>query len=472
MLLRKLILISVFVSLTVFAQAQLLETFNTRTGASTLTPDSVRIYLQARGWSFPDMTTNRGGVSPIEGNGSMVSSNLSNVNQNAGFITPYIQIAYTDSFLIQFVYKFNGSVTNKWFKIYTSDTLSGNVRRDSVYIGSAAGNVLFRYKKWIKGYDSRYNCRVTFAACGTGTNRIAVDSVCFSANQRYRPGNNSAPIGIKDTFEMIKNTTLSNNFITNDIDPDDDPIRLWTLNSFPDSGSLVMDNAGDGRFTYTPPIGFVGIQTFSYIPRDRGFDPLSGLMTSVVIIVREVNTLPVKLINFDGKNTDSGNELNWTTAVEISNDYFDVERSVDGKTFESIGRVDGNGNSTVLTHYQFIDAKPLAGVSYYRLHQVDYDKAFENSPIVSVKNTNGADDNISISVSPNPINLSTNSFELRGIDHCSITILNSLGEIMDNKEIQDNGTVELRTWRSQLPGVYFIQVVKGSFSQTLPLIVQ
>lgn len=472
MLVRKLILISVFVSLTIFAQAQLLETFNTRTGASTLSPDSVRIYLQARGWSFPDMTTNRGGVSPIEGNGSMVSSNLSNVNQNAGFITPYIQIAYTDSFLIQLVYKFNGPVTNKWFKIFTSDTLSGNVRRDSVYIASAAGGVLFRYKKWIKGYDSRYNCRVTFAACGTGTNRIAVDSVCFSANQRYRPGNNSAPIGISDTFEMIKNTTLSENFITNDIDPDGDPIRLWTISSFPDSGVLVMDNAGDGRFTYTPPIGFVGTQTFNYIPRDRGFDPLSGFMTSVVIIVREVNTLPVKLISFDGKNTDSGNELNWTTAVEISNDYFDVERSADGRTFESIGRVDGNGNSTVLTHYQFIDAGPLEGVSYYRLHQVDFDKAFENSPIISVKNSKSMDNAISIDVFPNPISSGTNRFEVRGIDHCSLIIYNSLGETIATQEIQDNGTIDLSIWRSRLAGVYYINVIKGSFSQTIPLIIQ
>ena len=103
------------------------------------------------------------------------------------------------------------------------------------------------------------------------------------------------------------------------------------------------------------------------------------------------NPLPVNLISFSAEVVKESVQLNWETASEINNDYFSVERSNDGITFEELDQVAGNGNSNVPINYSFLDAHSFNGISYYRLKQVDYNGAFEYSAVVSVNvegNTN------------------------------------------------------------------------------------
>ncbi|HLG35896.1 MAG TPA: T9SS type A sorting domain-containing protein [Bacteroidia bacterium] len=96
--------------------------------------------------------------------------------------------------------------------------------------------------------------------------------------------------------------------------------------------------------------------------------------------------LPVELISFTGENKNSINHLHWSTASEINNDYFIVERSADGIDFENIGTVDGHGNSNQPLNYFFDDVQPASGINYYRLKQIDYDGKFEYSKIIAVRN--------------------------------------------------------------------------------------
>jgi hypothetical protein len=74
----------------------------------------------------------------------------------------------------------------------------------------------------------------------------------------------------------------------------------------------------------------------------------------------------------------------WVTATETDNDYFLVERCTDGVTFETVGRVEGAGNSTQVLSYSFTDEDPYEGVSYYRLKQVDFNGHYSYSQIVPV----------------------------------------------------------------------------------------
>lgn len=102
-----------------------------------------------------------------------------------------------------------------------------------------------------------------------------------------------------------------------------------------------------------------------------------------------VNTsfpLPVTLLFFKGINVENKySHLTWSTALEIDNDGFYIEKSVDAINFESIGLVKGKGNSTVLNSYNFDDYYvELYKTYYYRLKQVDYDGKFEYSNIISV----------------------------------------------------------------------------------------
>lgn len=85
-----------------------------------------------------------------------------------------------------------------------------------------------------------------------------------------------------------------------------------------------------------------------------------------------VNPLPVELISFSGENVGSENILRWVTLSETNNDFFTLERSLNGYTFETIATVDGNGNTTTRIDYYSVDRNPVEGINYYRLKQTDF----------------------------------------------------------------------------------------------------
>jgi PKD-like domain len=83
--------------------------------------------------------------------------------------------------------------------------------------------------------------------------------------------------------------------------------------------------------------------------------------------------LPIALVSFDASVENGIVYLKWETSSEYENDFFLIERSEDGKTFESFLKVDGAGTSHGQLKYQARDTNPFRGTSYYRLSQTDYD---------------------------------------------------------------------------------------------------
>ncbi len=98
----------------------------------------------------------------------------------------------------------------------------------------------------------------------------------------------------------------------------------------------------------------------------------------------DCTVLPIELLSFNAFARASTVELEWATASELDNDYFMVERSIDGNSFSAIGRVEGSGTSSAVTAYKLIDTAPFRGVGYYRLKQVDSDGSFTYSSTVAV----------------------------------------------------------------------------------------
>ncbi|NVO29985.1 T9SS type A sorting domain-containing protein [Hymenobacter lapidiphilus] len=94
--------------------------------------------------------------------------------------------------------------------------------------------------------------------------------------------------------------------------------------------------------------------------------------------------LPVTLIRFAAQARPSGVKLDWATATELNNDYFEVQRSPDGRGFVPIGRVAGMGTTSTGATYSFTDTAPLAGPGYYRLRQTDHDGSTAFSAVVTV----------------------------------------------------------------------------------------
>ncbi len=96
--------------------------------------------------------------------------------------------------------------------------------------------------------------------------------------------------------------------------------------------------------------------------------------------------LPIKLLSFTGQKLGENNELKWTTATEINNAFFTIEKTTDGNHYTVVGTVNGAGNSIAQIDYILTDYKVDKTLNYYRLLQTDYDGQSEFSDIIEIDN--------------------------------------------------------------------------------------
>jgi Secretion system C-terminal sorting domain len=127
--------------------------------------------------------------------------------------------------------------------------------------------------------------------------------------------------------------------------------------------------------------------------------------------------LPIELLSFSGKNTEGGNLLTWTTANEVNNKGFSVER-LNGSTWENIGFKTANNKAST---YQFLDNNPLS-TSYYRLRQIDNDgkETFSKTIYIQTNSTKGK-----LAVYPNPV---SNLLTIENTEGGNFEIINLLGQ--------------------------------------------
>lgn len=112
------------------------------------------------------------------------------------------------------------------------------------------------------------------------------------------------------------------------------------------------------------------------------------------------SALPVTLASFN-VHVFSASDLaiQWSTATENNTAWFEIQKSTDGRIYETIGKVNAQGNSNTLTHYEYRDAVTSSGTTYYRLATVDFDGYREFSNILTYGSTSVA----SMQVYPNPL---------------------------------------------------------------------
>lgn len=173
--------------------------------------------------------------------------------------------------------------------------------------------------------------------------------------------------------------------------------------------------------------------------------------------------LPVELISFNVSKDSLGYLLNWKTAQEYNNDYFEIEKSIDGINFTSIGIVKGKGTTNEISIYQFVDKNISEGeTTYFRLKQVDLDSKFIYSSSIFYSENQIEP---KISIYPNPADFEQDIFlSLRKEDEESINIFifNSSGMLINNfsvTKISSSSIINLGKIFSDLStGMYILQV--------------
>jgi hypothetical protein len=96
--------------------------------------------------------------------------------------------------------------------------------------------------------------------------------------------------------------------------------------------------------------------------------------------------LPIELVSFEGINKGVNNILFWSTATEHNSNYFNIQKSRDGETWQTISTINGAGNSTVLIDYSIVDYKVEPIINYYRLQQYDFDGTYEIYGPIAINN--------------------------------------------------------------------------------------
>jgi hypothetical protein len=205
---------------------------------------------------------------------------------------------------------------------------------------------------------------------------------------------------------------------------------------------------------------------FRWINNDDG----TGLDPSFAvddITLKYTAPLPITWLSFEGYKANSNILLNWKTASEINNDYFEVQRSVDGLSFTAIGKVKGSGNSNEIRSYSFTDQNIYHGTSYYKIKQVDYDGASKFSGTISVNYDESSDEIFSLQT--NMINTTLTAIINSSYQNsCYMEIKDVLGKTINSQPL--NVSKGYNTFQynisSYKSGVYFI-ILKDKSNQNV-----
>ncbi len=198
----------------------------------------------------------------------------------------------------------------------------------------------------------------------------------------------------------------------------------------------------------------IPFDTLNYIYPNSGgvYTCMVSYRTGHVVSSNSINVLlPVTLVSLNVQRTKGVNIINWQTATEINTSHFNIQRSTNGKDFETIGKVDANGAST----YTFNDALSIDDSRftklYYRLEIVDKDGSKTYSEIRSVYLTT---DDSGFTISPNP---AKDYVTITGSNIKQVKLLDNMGRVVVVKEVNST-TINIPVNRLS-KGLYMVQAI-------------
>lgn len=289
--------------------------------------------------------------------------------------------------------------------------------------------------------------------CGTP---YAGTTVGGNSNVSIYAGSTWAETGPERVHVINTNTTGSISASLTNISAAGGDLDVFILSAC-DANAAVA--AGDNTATYlnAPP----GVY---YVVVD-GFNNARGTYTLNVNASGGCSALPLKLLNFNAAVAGKNVSVTWQTVEEVNMLKYEIERSIDGTTFETIGFINSR-NATARTSYKFIDENILQTGKkgfYYRLKQIEKDGNSYFSSIVYVKSSD-ASGSIKLVNSnfSNSINLNT---KLTVSENVHFQLLDYAGRIVYRKELDANageGVINLNNLPALNKGFYILRIIRSA----------
>lgn len=254
------------------------------------------------------------------------------------------------------------------------------------------------------------------------------------------------PSGASATLKVTDGVDTIDYRIDSDTDLDNNPEPVWPRD-------LI---AIGSQFTSSVSEYFDGYQL---LPRYYASDILPA------------HSIPVELTSFAATVNGSSVSLKWSTATELNNSGFDLERKSASTSWQKIAFVQGNGTTTQPNSYSFTDRNLADGKYSYRLKQVDLDGTFEYSKTVAVSIVSNIVNQFELSQNyPNPFNPSTTiKFTIPDAGHVKLTVYNLLGQEVSTlvNGFTEAGVHYINFDASNLnSGVFLYKIEANGFIQT------
>lgn len=420
----------------------------------------------ARTFSATGNYTYNGSAAQVTGNGLPATVNKFNVNNITG-------VALTNALTV-------------------SDTLTLGGR-----LSLAANNLTIAPTGAIAGANGlNYVVTNGSGALRRTVTNTATDVAFPVGNNQYSPANIQLTVGsTTDVFSVRSIPSVLTGGLTGS------PItvgvvnRTWDISEVVSGGSSAtialswddsievvgFNRAAVALARYTTSWNFIPVNTFapatfvaSQWTRSRAGITAFGQFT--VGDNSSPSPVPVELLSFTAKANDNDVTLDWSTAMEMDNKGFDVERSIDGRTFEAIKFVDGAGNSNAVVNYNFVDesafAKTNTNVLYYRLKQLDNNGDFTYTNMVKV--VRGSEDITTLSAYPNPFTQSyAISFDASTEGEATIVMVDIQGKAVSqqvNVVAKGRNTLEVTNIEQLQAGIYFARLTVNGETHVMKVV--
>jgi hypothetical protein len=260
----------------------------------------------------------------------------------------------------------------------------------------------------------------------------------------------------------------------NNVDVGNTSPTLYSIDfRFEDNG-MVVGSSGrtfyttDGGTTWNFEHAGMGSVYSVYVER-TSLDTSSAYIcgTSSNIMKNSVVIVPVELESFTASVNGNNVTLSWTTATELNNLGFQVERQAEEQNWMKVGFVEGHGTSTEPQIYNFTDAGLASGVYNYRIKQIDFDGSFSYYNLEQEVEI-GAPDSYDLSQNyPNPFNPTTKiKYSVPADGFVNISVYNVLGEKVTDivNSIQKAGRYEVTFDATNFAsGMYIYRMESGNF---------
>jgi hypothetical protein len=259
--------------------------------------------------------------------------------------------------------------------------------------------------------------------------------------------------------------------ITSVTNGDGTPLTNWTIESIandPGNHTLRMLNSAPipnaECFTYNIVVTGNTLADFNVItssiffkgPQTPGDDPANNNSTTQMEVV--MDAMPVTLVSFDATKEASSVNLTWSTTEETNSERFDVQRSANGKDWETFQTVAAKGESKVQLDYAAVDNDPFEGDNFYRLHMIDKDGTSAYSRIRTLKF-----EGVGTYIYPNPV---SDELTIDAADWSKVSKVRIIGS--NGKEVyksigKPSPKVDVKNMQS---GIYLVQLTTTNGSET------